>query len=209
MPPAAGRKNKAMKKVKSPLRISVESNIGSRKTSIIGKLKCGWFIPIPENRSAWDPWIQKSYEDPTRWCFTAHTKILMDMCNIPEYTIVERSPWSVFEVFIRRYYEYGMMTQEEFCVIYQMYASFGWEPDIIIYIKVPVEQCFENLNERKHPNDKWVSMKDLISFDSYYERALSYACQPVIRVDGTKPIDEIATEIQKTLDQIIENRQSL
>lgn len=186
------------------LRISLESNAGSGKTHILNHLEVRGLRPIPENREGWDPWITKFYNDPTRWCYTTHSKILLDLGFVPKSTFVERSPWSVMNVFVRRYRDIGYITEEEYRLLYQLYNVTGWEPDVIIYIKVPPKDCYLRICEKYGTETPPITLRDLEENERYYEEALRYATQPVIRVDGGRQVDinDVVKRIQKKLDQL-------
>ena len=159
-------------------------------------------MPIPEPRESWDPWLEKFYTNPKRWCFTTHSKILLDFANTAYRTIVERSPWSVINVFVRRYFDMNYITEQEYRLLCQLYNLNGWEPDVIIYIKVSPKLCMARIMEKTAPGEEPpVTIHDLEEFERYYENALQYATQPVIRVNGEKNVSE---QIQKSLDKLIQ-----
>ena len=191
-------------KTKSTYRISLESNAGSGKTHILNHLEIRGLRPIPENRAGWDPWITKFYDDPKRWCYTTHSKILLDLGFVPKGTFVERSPWSVLNVFVRRYYDLGYITNEEYRLLCQLYNVTGWEPDVIIYIKVPPKICYFRICQKYGTEEPPITLRDLEETEKYYEEALRYTTRPVIRINGDEKTstEKLALIIQKKLDEL-------
>lgn len=188
-----------------PRRVSIESNIGSGKTNILNGLEINDMMKIPESRESWDPWIEDLfYKNKSRWCFATHTKILLDMSFVPTNALTERSPWSVHNVFIRRYYDLGYLTYDEYKLISQMYYTTGWVPDVIIYIKVPPKTCYVNICKKYGSIDDCpISLNDVCEFEKYYEESLKYTTQVVIRIDGRMPYEKIVATIQQKLNSIL------
>ncbi|MGD1823519.1 MAG: dTMP kinase [Pleomorphochaeta sp.] len=78
-------------------------------------------------------------------------------------------------------------------------------PQILIYIDTPLEECLNRINKRNNEKDIFENKKFLENVANNYERVISSLPKDVIllRIDGTKSVDEIASIITKKLLEIL------
>lgn len=78
-------------------------------------------------------------------------------------------------------------------------------PQILIYIDTPVEECLKRINKRNSTKDIFENKKFLENVTKNYERVISELPKEVflIKIDGTKSVDEITAIITNELKKIL------
>jgi deoxyadenosine/deoxycytidine kinase len=187
------------------MRISVEGNIGSGKSSLLDELE-GMLGPnvecIPEPVDAlWTPYLDLFYRDPPRWGFLMQSMVLCTMAvrrPDPGVLLYERSPLSSKWVFERLLLERCIMTQEEGAVYDAMYGHMGWAPDAVVYVKTPAATCMERVTQRCRATEQ----RD--SLDLEYLEVVGAHHESLVRsLCGTTPLLELDGSLMRPAEQAV------
>lgn len=187
-------------KVNRPIRISIEGNIATGKSTFIKILESAgddWEI-TPEPVANWTK-IDKNdgtnasggnllklfYEDPKRWAYTFQSYALLSRMRLvrrPCLTHItgrfaERSIHSDRYIFARNCFETGLMTETEWA-IYQDWSSYLLDSlgelqlDGFIYLRCDPDICASRMSKRGRPEEKAVTVEYLKQLHEKHENWL-------------------------------------
>lgn len=185
------------------MRVCVEGNIGAGKSTALeafSRLRPD--VPVfPEPVDEWGDMLGRFYEDPRRWALPFSLKVLLGFqrARHDPVAVVERCPGSCRHVFSQLHFNDGHMTPEEWGVFKDYCDELWWEPDAIVYVHLPADQCHARMVARGRPEERDVDIQYLKRLEFQYETMLRYSPVPVIRVDGTRPPEDIARAIADAL----------
>lgn len=196
--------------------VCIEGNIGAGKSSVlnaIGTKAPGTWNIVPEPVQEWGPWLENYYSNKTRWAFALQMRVLASFAAAkPHITtdrmlLVERSCLSCRYVFTQIMYNNAYMSEKEWSLFKRFAEIVSWEPDVIVYIKVPVDQCLERIDQRaksqaKISGDDQIDAAYLQRIDFQYANMLNFFKGTVIEVDGSKSTTDIADEIVHKLSSL-------
>jgi thymidylate kinase len=192
-----------------PLRIYIDGNIGSGKTTVIDHLKTHlppeeWCV-IPEPSSAWQPLLGPFYQAPEDSPLKPSAAALLQIAvlmayaqEVPDFHIapriaMERGPWSSLEVFLKAQHLPTHLERLVHDVADCMWPFLGVaQPDSIIYLACPPHLCLKRIKQRQREEETAVNLEYLQLLEEHYERALQTFKGQVIRIDATLPPDEVA-----------------
>lgn len=192
---------------KIKMKISIEGNLASGKSTLVMKLQATTRIPtFLEPVDTWN-FLGDFYRDPQRWGFTFNLEVLISMSRWAknEYlSIYERSPMSCRRVFTELHVEEGIMTFNELAIFDRIYKEFAWNQDVIIYVKTDPAICYERMRQRNRICEQDVSLKYLEAIHQKHVEMMEYIERVhhdirVFVVDGNRD----AEEVYKNVLQII------
>ena len=181
--------------VMKALKVSIEGNIGSGKSSVLAALAtalpdCPVFTePVDE----WTDLLDIFYASPAEWGLAFSLKVLLsfrepakrDMC------LIERSPLACRHVFSQLLYNDGSLTQHEWDLFKEYFDLLAWTPDVIVYIETPVDLCMERIQVRGRAAEKSLDAEYLNRVEHQYTNMLRFVNVPIIRLDGTLSLPEL------------------
>lgn len=159
--------------------VVVAGNIGVGKSTLVNLLSdyLGWqgFLePVIEN-----PYLPDFYQDMPRWGFHSQVHFLTyryrlhrEVEEFKGSVLLDRSIYEDAEIFARNLYNTGNLTKREFDTYYAMflnYAEMISPPDLIIYLRAPVETLQQRINKRDRSYEKAIPNEYLIQISSLYE----------------------------------------
>ncbi len=101
-----------------------------------------------------------------------------------------------------RYYfsslAYNCSTEEEYQFVYQLNSKFP-NPDLVIYINLPVEESLKRLAERES-REVYEHKEKLIEVSQNFEKIFSLYEGNLLKIDGTDTIPNIHEQIINRLD---------
>jgi deoxyadenosine/deoxycytidine kinase len=176
------------------MRIVIDGNIGSGKSTQIQLLKDIGFKTKKEPIDQWP--LQEFYDDPVRWAFTLHMKILDTYSDAPDDCIYERCMQSVYGVFWSNLAQ--SVTKIENDLFQAWYNRVEWRPDVIIYLYSQPQKCLERIQARNQTGDAEISLTYLKQLHKWYTWYDMSNENHTIYVDDKTP-DEIHNEILSVL----------
>ena len=211
------------------MKISIEGNIGSGKSSILSRLCQEARIPVfMEPVDDWKEWLGLFYSDPSRWGMAFNTKVLLsfsDWKDINFKSVYERSPISNRHVFSQLQHESGCMTKLELEMFSKIYYQLAWVPDVIIYLRTEPSVSMSRMNNRGRECEKNVDINYMAAVHEKYEAMLNgvdylakqyttdikqQACKrddsmcKVIMVDGNKSHDDVYQDVLAHITQCLQ-----
>lgn len=184
------------------VRVSIEGNIGSGKTEVIHGIT--QYVVYEENVAGWEHWLEKVTDSPKRWAFTSQLKILLDMTAIPDYSIVERSPYTVRYIFTQDMYDRQLMTNAEYQLYLEFYDIHGWKPDVIVYIDTPPAVCLQRILRRNRPSERNqpnTSIPRLQYLEGLHRSLFAGSGIPVYIVNGDRPLPQVIDDVNQILSE--------
>ena len=180
------------------MRIVIDGNIGSGKTTQLGLLEKKGFTV---RREAIDDWpLDEFYNDPARWAFLLHMNILLTNQPDEGLQLIERSLLSSRWVFWEVLKKEGNVTPKEHATYDKMFEKHAWQPDLFIYLSKSPNKCYEHIQKRTQPGDRAITLKYLMDLDSQYKKLIKNIPCKVLVVNAERPVEEIHKEIYKYLE---------
>lgn len=184
------------------MKITIEGNIGSGKTSVLQKIFERKRIPIflePVDTD-WKEGLSLFYSDPIRWGFTFNLAVLNSYAQYKDNkfkAIYERSPLTCRNVFAQLQYDNNSMSKYEFELFDDFYKRLAWEPDTVIYIRTPPEVCLERMNRRARECENNVPLTYLQSVHDKHEALFmsSNSKIKIIVIDGNQIAEKVYDDI--------------
>lgn len=185
------------------MRICIEGNIGAGKSTTLNHLTKKGHNVFPEPVHEWKDWLSEFYKDKKRWAFAFQMKVLSSFLT-PSYkdcSIVERSPISVRHVFGQLLYNDGCLTDREWSLFKDVYDSFAWSPDVIIFIKVDPEVALERIKKRNRQGECDIDIDYIKKINFQYNIMLKYDDQTrkTFIIDGNQAPENVALEVENII----------
>lgn len=166
--------------------VCIDGNIGAGKSTLLEELtKRGYYV-FKEDIGRWGFFLDKFYENPTRWGFTLQIAIMNSLCDQfqemkrlcenNDFVFVERSPETSM-IFGKTSHKLGYISQEEFEVYKECFNRFIWYPDVKFFIETRVDICLSRIQKRGRECEKNLESDYLericsgykaMSFDEYF-----------------------------------------
>jgi deoxyadenosine/deoxycytidine kinase len=183
------------------MRVVVDGNIGSGKTTQLGLLeKKGWKV----RREPIDSWpLEEFYKDPKRWAFYFHMVILQTLrpVDTKQHIIYERSllssRWVFWPVLVKK----GIVTKEEDATYDKFYNHYAWYPNVYIFLSKDVSLAWEHIQKRGQAGDDGVTLEYLQELDQEYQKLIKNVPCKVYVVNANKSVEEIHAEICRILTE--------
>jgi len=189
---------------RNPVRISIEGNIATGKSTFIKVLEDAaanedWEI-TPEPVSTWTQidgqgknprkeMLSQFYNDPLRWAYTMESFTFITRLHIEKQrrknpvsvscSINERSVYSSKYIFARNCFETGLMSETEWA-IYQDWSTYLLDSlgelqlDGFIYLRADPETCAKRMSKRGRPEEQGVTVDYLKQLHEKHERWLHH-----------------------------------
>lgn len=191
------------------MKVSIEGNIASGKSTLVNRLQQTTRVPVflePVNN--WTL-LDKFYEDQLRWGFTFNTEVLLSMNkwkNNDYNSIYERSPNSCRYVFTQLMFEDGILTREELDLFDKLFENFCWDQDVIIYVRTPPEICFQRMHQRGRECESNVSLEYLQKLDKAHGYMINHLQKykphiRIIEIDGVACADDVYNSVLSILEK--------
>lgn len=164
------------------MKVVVDGNIGSGKTTQLGLLEKKGFLVYREPIDEWP--LQEFYEDKKNGLFPLHMAILRTLRSRGP-GVYERSLLSSRWVFWEWAKTKGAVDNDE--TYEYFYNRHVWYPDIYIFLSKSPEKCFEAIQTRGQTGDGFVSLEYLKELDELYtQMIMKVPCRVfVIKADAS------------------------
>lgn len=171
--------------------ILLEGNIGAGKTTVGRTVaQCGLLGFIEEPTKMWregfnSNLLDQFYRDPHRWAFTfqvcafiTRAKTWNEVLALTDHSrvVLERSIYCDRNVFAENCYRTGLMVPAE----YELYtglweflvAHYCVEPDLILYLRTPAEECMARIRERDRCEEVGMELEYLLQLERLHDEWL-------------------------------------
>jgi deoxyadenosine/deoxycytidine kinase len=185
--------------------ITIDGNIGSYKTSILNYFHKNYKLAIDlEPVDNWTEYLANLYNTPNS-SYDFQIKVWIDRCWIQEKTnmtiLMERSPYFIKNVFVRKAYEDKTINNAEYENIIRLHKTTDelWKPNGYIYLRSEPEKCLQRINKRGRYAEKNVKLEYIQNLHELHEQNYKLALDNnmnIIVIDvENKGISEICNEI--------------
>ena len=197
------------------MKISIEGNIGSGKSTVISRLCQEKRMPVfLEPVDEWKEWLTLFYSDPTRWGLSFNLHVLLTFhrwINNEFPAVYERSPISNRHVFTQLGFEEGRLNELELQLFDAMFAKLAWVPDIVIYIRTDPSISMDRMQKRARDCECGVPIEYLQAIHEKHESIfhgkhdvttiLSGVTKhtKVFEVDGNMTHDDVYADVLRIL----------
>ena len=198
--------------------VLVAGNIGSGKTSLTEGIgaRLGWrtaFESVADN-----PYLAEFYANMRAWSFHLQVFFLghraqqhLALANAPTSAIADRSIYEDAFIFARALRHLGNLNErdyESYRVVFELIIGSLPKPDLLLYLRAPVNVLMERINARGRDMESKMSADYLALLDSFYEEWMrSFDLCPVLTiptqnhdfVHKPKHLDIVVQKIQDKL----------
>lgn len=184
------------------MRVALDGNIGSGKSSVMAMLHATDNIPVfPEPVDDWAELLDLFYMSPREYAFALSMRVLLSFraCADSSRCLSERSPMSCRYVFGQLAYNEGLMSQGEWDLFKEYCDLLGWIPDAIVFIDTPAEVCMTRIRERARECETRLDLAYVKRVEFQYTTLEKYCNVPFIRVDGSQPAERVAEDVRRVL----------
>ena len=159
--------------------IVLAGNIGAGKTSLTERLgaRLGWqtaFESVSDN-----PYLADFYNDMGAWAFHLQVFFLghraqqyLDLAASPQSAILDRSIYEDAYIFARALHDLGNLSERDYLsyrTVFELIVSRLPPPDLLIYLRAPVEVLVERIRRRARAIESGVSADYLALLESFYD----------------------------------------
>lgn len=186
------------------LMVLLEGNIGAGKTTIGRALaNSAEFDFIEEPTKMWQEgfasnMLELFYADPKRWGFTFQITAFVTRSKtwheIAQHTpsqnvILERSVYCDRYVFAENCRRTGLFSEAEYqlyCNMWEfMVGNFTDEPDLIVYLRTPAEECLRRIKNRARTEEEGLPIDYLLQLENLHDEWLRDNPKALV-LDGTR-----------------------
>jgi deoxyadenosine/deoxycytidine kinase len=185
--------------------ITIDGNIGCYKTSILNYFHKNYKLAIDlEPVDNWTDYLANLY-NTTNSSYDFQIKVWVDRCWIQEKTntavLMERSPYFIKNVFVRKAYEDKTISDTEYENIISLHKTTDdlWKPNGYIYLRSSPEKCLQRINKRGRSSEKNIKLDYIQKLHELHETNYKLALENnmnIIAIDiENKSISDICNEI--------------
>jgi len=177
------------------MKVVIDGNIGSGKTTQLDLLENKGYRVRREPIDDWP--LEEFYQDPQRWAFYFHMKILETLRPLKtrETVVYERSLLSSRWVFWEVLKKQSMVTKGEDETYGTFYDKFVWYPDIYIFLSKSPDLAWKHIQARHQVGDSGVTLEYWKELDTEYKNLMSKVPCRVYIVNANRSVEEIHKEI--------------
>jgi deoxyguanosine kinase len=191
--------------------ISIDGNISSGKSTILGKLGEAGRTVYPEPVETWT-FLDKFYADTRTYAFPFALEVLASFAEYDfppnDVIVTERSPLTNREVFTKMHANDGTMRDDEWELYKKYFDVLGWTPDAIVYIQTPVETCHRRISSRARASESVVDFEYLERLEKSYDTLMRFVNVPIVFVDGTREPDAVLRDVELAIRKLTSGRVS-
>lgn len=173
--------------------ITVEGNIGAGKTTLTHLLAKHYNARLILEEFADNPFLPKFYENPKQFAFPLelffmaerykqlkeliHTKDLFQNITVSDYLFTKCLLFAKINLPEEEFHLY----QKLFDIIYQQLS----QPDILIYLHVPVKQLQQNIKKRNRPYEQAIPDDYLFNLQLTYTQYIKQHSIKTLVIDAS------------------------
>jgi len=174
------------------MRIAIDGNIAAGKSTLFSSIAKRPYIQqnatlFPEPLDEWGDILDLYFKDRDAWALPLTLDILRGFHKsyTTPHAIVERNPYTCRYVFTDILRNEGVLSNDDMALVDQYMETFGWKPDAVVYIDVPVGECHDRLSHRDRSGEvESVRYDDLKMISYKYDKMFEHNLNgvPVFRV---------------------------
>lgn len=170
--------------------IFIVGNLGSGKSTLVKKLQTeNTESVVVSEEFLNNPFLQLFYKDMSRWGFSMQIKFLFDYLNsynkIKNKTttvityLIDTGVWTNWKVFTKQLSDKKIISTDE----YKLYEDLANQlvelykypqPDEIVYVTTPPEECLKRIKTRGLEFQKTISLEYLQELDAYFKQMIEF-----------------------------------
>ncbi len=194
--------------------VAMSGNIGSGKSTLTTLLsqRLGWqpyYEVVDEN-----PFLPDFYADMARWSFHLQVFFLtrrfrhhQEILRATASVIQDRTIYEDAEIFARNLYLQKIMDERDYRAyhdLFRMMAEFLRPPDLVVYLRAPVEVLLERIRTRSRDFEQRIPPAYLAQLNDRYEEWVTrFDLCPVVILDATSiSLDHLEGVIQQMQDRL-------
>lgn len=185
--------------------ITLDGNIGCFKTSILNYFHKYYKTPVDlEPVENWSEYLKNMY-NTDKSTYNFQIRVWLDRCWIQEKSntilLMERSPYFIKNVFVRKAYEDKTISEVEYENIIKLHKTTDdlWKPNGYIYLRSDPEKCLQRINKRERTAEKNIKLEYIQKLHELHEKNYKSALEAkmnIIVIDvENKSISDICNEI--------------
>jgi thymidylate kinase len=204
------------------LRISIDGNIGSGKSSVMEFLSRQtdtfwreWHL-VPEPVHEWHNLLGPFYSAPPNTTARHSAAALLQMavlnayalsvpnpCAAP-YVLMERSPWSSLAGFLPVQDLPPSMEQVVSQAAHHMHFTLdNGLPHAMVYLKAAPSKCLDRISARQRPGESQVTLEYLQQVHEQYEDEMSLFPGPIVTIDANRPLREVCLGAKAAVESLV------
>jgi deoxyadenosine/deoxycytidine kinase len=196
------------------MKISIEGNIASGKSTIISCLQESTRLPVfLEPIGQWS-FLQYFYQDTSRWGFAFNLEVLYNMHKFKHNNypaIYERTPNTCRYVFTQLQYEENTMTKEELVLFDKIYKEFSWDQDVLIYLKTDPSECYNRMKNRNRKCEDTVPLDYLQKVDDKHNDMIKYLSEykkemKIFIIDANRKTDLVFDDVMEIVSKVVKDQ---
>lgn len=176
--------------------LGISGNIGVGKTTVVEILAkyLNWeFYKEPAGEN---PYLKLYYEDPSRWGLHSQIYFLVNrfeeesrLSRLNRSYLLDRTIYEDGEIFAR----IALKGDEyrTYLKIYKLAINYLPAPDLILYLKAPIETLMERIKLRGREEEKLITYHYLLQLNSLYEKwVASFKRVPIVTYSIERDIND-------------------
>ena len=183
------------------MKLVFEGNIGCGKSSILKLIQNNKPIEMNiynEPLYDWSKWLELFYSDMDKHSFGFQMRVLKSHLDKKDILngIFERSPLSCQKVFGELLFEDKKMNELEWNLTNEFNYDYGWNPDLVVYLKCDPDICYQRIKQRNRNNEQLIDIDYLQRIHQKYEN-LYTDCKSykVITIDASNSIETVYEDV--------------
>jgi len=183
--------------------IVVAGNIGAGKTSLTERIgaRMGWLTSYESVSD--NPYLPDFYADMKTWSFHLQVYFLghradqyLQIANASRSALLDRSIYEDAYIFARALHHMGNLSERDYMAyrrLFDVVVNGLPAPDLLIYLKAPVEVLMERIQKRARGMETGISVDYLTLLDSFYDdwlKAFDLCPVMTIRTDNLDYVNQ-------------------
>jgi len=145
------------------MKLVFDGNIGCGKSSILKLIQNNKPIEMNiynEPLYDWSKWLELFYSDMDKHSFGFQMRVLKSHLDKKDILngIFERSPLSCQKVFGELLFEDKKMNELEWNLTNEFNYDYGWNPDLVVYLKCDPDICYQRIKQRNRNNEQLIDI---------------------------------------------------
>ncbi|MGC8717603.1 MAG: deoxynucleoside kinase [bacterium] len=191
--------------------LGLAGNIGVGKTSVLERLSIRWGWDLYKEPASENPYLKLYYREPERWGLHSQIYFLVNrfeeelkLSSLSKSYILDRTIYEDGEIFAR-----VALGDEEYKTYYKFYRlaqRYLCKPDLIVYLKAPVDILISRIRKRKRLEENSISIEYLAKLNELYEDwAKSFKKALLVTYDATEDIIDNFEKLANFIEEYLKD----